>query len=448
MGFVRNGKPDQDRVPDRQRLLTLPLSLEEGRAPRLVSSILYLASAFVVAAIAWATITQIRELAFATGEVKPTGSVKLVQHLEGGMVAAMLASEGQVVEKGAPIVRLQPVAASADLGQMQVRAAGLRLRRERLSAAIEKRDPDFAADGRKYPQLAREQLEVMRTSIAQQTRERETLLSRLSERKAEVRALKAQVSNLARQLAIQKERVEIRSKLLEDGFVSRAAYLEAKSVLEKTIANQIAMTGRLEVSRDAVREARNALRELDGKSRLAMTDERAKVAAELAEVEETITKRTDRVARLLVRAPVSGVIQEIVPKSVGEVMKPGDVIARIVPMNQELIAEVRVDPRDIGYIKVGDPAEVKVTTYDPAKFGGIPGTVRQISATTFQTERGEPYYKAVIRLKKNHVGVNEKTHLVLPGMVVQAEIITGAKSLTQYLLKPVYRSLNTAFSER
>ncbi len=428
--------------------LTLPLALEEGRVPKLFVHTLYLLSAFIAAGAVWATVAQIKELTIANGQLVPVGSVQLVQHLEGGIVSEIMVSSGQVVEKGTPLVRLQPVVANSDFGQTNIRLVNLVLQKERLEAMLENRPLDFGKNGIDYPQLAQNQISLMKGQSAQNTEERKTIESRIIQREAEVTTLTEQEKSLSKQIKIQEEQLAIRESLLKQGFVSRAVYLELKRTLEKTRAEEISISGRLAGAREALIESRSLLAEYNAGLRQKLNDEIAKVSAEISELRLVIVKQKDRVARLLIKAPVKGIIQELIPNAIGEVMKPGDVVARIVPMERELIAEVRIQPKDIGFITVGNTAEVKITTYDPARFGSIPGKVNKISATTFQTEKGEPYYKAQIQLSKNSVGLNKEQHLILPGMVVNAEIITGSKSLTKYLLKPVYRSLNIAFSER
>lgn len=444
--------PTLDAMPgttsEKRQNLTLPLSLEEGRAPKLFIHTLYLLSAFIAAGVVWATVAQIKELTIAKGQLVPVGSVQLVQHLEGGIIAEIMVSEGQIVKKGAPLVRFQPAVASSDLGQVNIRAVNLTLQRERLNAMIDERPLAFGKYGKKYPELARDQIHLMNSLYAQRIEERKTLKSKIEQRVTEITSLGGQEKSLMKQISIQEEQVAIREDLLKEGFVSRAVYLEIKRTLEKTRAEAIAISGRLGGAKEALVETKSLLAEYDASMRQKLNDETAKISAELAELRLAIVKHKDRVTRLLISAPVKGIIQELIPRAIGEVMKPGDVIARIVPMEQELIAEVRIPPKDIGHISVGNTAEIKLTTFDPARFGGITGTVRKISATTFQDERGEPYYKAEIGLSKNYVGRDDEQHLVLPGMVVNAEIITGSKSLTKYLLKPVYRSLDIAFSER
>jgi len=428
--------------------LNLPLSLEEGRVPKLFVHTLYLLSAFIAAGIIWATVAQIKELTVANGQLVPVGSVQLVQHLEGGIVSEIMVSSGQVVEKGTPLVKLQPTVANSDFGQTNIRLVNLTLQKQRLKAMIENRPVDFGQNGIDYPQLAQNQNSLMKGQSAQNVEERKTIESRIDQRQTEVATLTKQERSLSKQMRIQEEQLAIRESLLKEGFVSRAVYLEIKRTLEKTSAEEISISGRLAGAREALIESRSLLAEYNAGLHQKLNDEIAKVSAEIAGLKLVIVKQKDRVARLLITAPVKGIIQELVPNAIGEVMRPGDVIARIVPMEQELIAEVRISPKDIGFITVGNTAEVKITTYDPARFGSITGKVRKISATTFQTEQGEPYYKAQIELSKNSVGLNDEKHLILPGMVVNAEIITGSKSLTKYLLKPVYRSLNIAFSER
>lgn len=428
--------------------LTLPLALEEGRAPKLFTHTLYLLSGFIAVGMIWASVAKIRELTVASGALVPAGSVQLVQHLEGGIVAEIMARDGQVVEQGAPLVRMQPAVANSDLGQINIKVVQLSLQEERLRAMIDGRTPDFGKYGKDYPELASNQRRLMETQFTKSTEERRTLKTKIERHLAEIAALKGQEDSLKTQIKIQDEQVTIRKELLRQGYVSRTVYLDGRRSLERTKAELIASTGRSMSIGEELAEARSLLREYDASLKQALSNEIATISAELAEIKQAVVKHQDRVTRLVIYAPVKGIVQELIPKAIGEVIKPGDVVARIVPMERELVAEVHLLPKDIGHITVGNPVDIKITAFDPARFGSIKGTVQKISATTFQNEKGEPFYKANIQLAENHVGLGKKKHLVLPGMVVNAEIVTGSKSLTHYLLKPVYRSLDIAFSER
>ena len=434
-----------DHLP---RRLTLPFNLEDGRVPGISSWLLYTATVFIIASVVWASVTEIRELAVASGQLEPAGSVQIVQHLEGGIVSELLVQEGEIVEPGAALVRLQPTAANSDLAQLSIRAAGLELSIERYGAALEGRLPEFGTLASEYPGLARGQKQAFEAEREQQSQSKDALLTRIEQKLAEVQALQSEGESLSRQLAIDLEQLNIRKDLRKQGFASKATVLEAKRSYERTNSDLISVRGRMQSSQEALNEARIKLLEADAEFNNRMTEERTKASAELAELTEQIAKQKDRVTRLLVRAPAGGIIQELVPKAIGQVLQPGELIARIVPMDRALVAEVRIAPNDIGHVSVGDPASVKITTFDPARFGAIEGLVKKISASTFQTQEGDPYYKAIIELEQNFVQSSGQRHMVLPGMVVNAEIVTGSKSLTRYLLKPVYRSFDIAFTER
>lgn len=434
-----------DHLP---RRLTLPFNLEDGRVPGISSWLLYTATIFIIASVVWASVTEIRELAVASGQLEPAGSVQIVQHLEGGIVSELLVQEGEIVDPGAPLVRLQPTAANSDLAQLRIRSAGLELSIERYAAALEGRLPEFGALASEYAGLAQGQQQAFEAEREQQSQSKDALLTRIEQKLAEVQALQSESESLSRQLAIDLEQLNIRKDLRKQGFASKATVLEAKRSYERTNSDLISVRGRMQSSQEALNEARIKLLEADAEFNNRMTEERTKASAELAELTEQIAKQEDRVTRLLVRAPAGGIVQELVPKAIGQVMQPGELIARIVPMDRALVAEVRIAPNDIGHVSIGDPASVKITTFDPARFGAIEGLVKKISASTFQTEEGDPYYKAIIELDKNFVQSSGQRHMILPGMIVNAEIVTGSKSLTRYLLKPVYRSFDIAFTER
>lgn len=428
--------------------LAMPLALDNDRPPRIYNGILYILSAFVAFAIVWAIITPIREIAPAVGRIVPAGAEQPVHHLEGGIVAEILAHEGDTVRVGAPLLRLQPQAAGSDLGQLEVRKAALMSQIARLDAMAAGAEPDFSMLRKSYPELARDQMEVYQADIVLARSDRSVLETRIAQREGETASLAAEADSLATQVKIKEEQLDIQAQLLKQGYTSKRLYLDIKSSLEAARAQLINTRGRLASARKALQEARDQMALLEANQKKSPREERSKAAAELAEVEQMLVKQRDRVARLVITAPVHGVVQQIVPKSTGEVVRPGELVAQIVPSNQELVAEVNLSPKDVGHVAVGDAVAVKVTAFDPGIFGSVDGVVRAISASTFQTERGETYYKVIIGLRQDHVEAQGYAHKLGAGMEVNADIITGAKSLMRYLLKPVTRSFDSAFSER
>ena len=422
--------------------------MEDGRVPGLLQNLTYFICVLITGAIVWSAIAEIRELAVAHGEVVPTGAVKAVHHLEGGIIEEVMTQEGQVVAKNTPLMRLRPTAARSDLEQLQVRAASLSLQKKRLTALLDGHRFFPGSAMKDYPRLADDQLELFKTQLSLRTREKRTFQARIDQRRSDLEALDLEAASLARQIEIKKDHVKSVEQLYKQRFSTRRSLLEARSDLEQTLSRAIALNGKRIGAREALNEARSLYLEWKAKSRKAITEELTKTSTELAELKLAIDKQADRVQRLYVRSPARGIVQFLAYRTKGEVVKPGELVARIVPVDEKIVAEVRLDPKDIGHVNIGDTAEIKISTFDPNVFGVVKGKIEKLSASTFQDERGESYYKATIGLSRNKVGRPGASHRITPGMVVQADIITGSKSMMKYLLKPVYRSLNTAFTER
>jgi HlyD family type I secretion membrane fusion protein len=176
--------------------------------------------------------------------------------------------------------------------------------------------------------------------------------------------------------------------------------------------------------------------------------EGARVALEIAETAEIVRKLEDRVERVVLRAPVSGTLRGLAVHRPGTVLPPGGLVAEIMPQDTPLVADVRLQPRDIGFIEVGQPVHLKVQAFDYTRFGTIDGTVERVSAGTFFDEQRQPYYRARIALSQQYVGDNPRHTRLSPGMTVQADITTGTKTVLQYLLKPIYSAMAGSFHER
>jgi HlyD family secretion protein/adhesin transport system membrane fusion protein len=251
-----------------------------------------------------------------------------------------------------------------------------------------------------------------------------------------------------RLVEMQKERLEGRQKLFAEGAMSKKQVLEVETLYEQARIQSRESERKLEMAKEALPEAEAALDEADAQSRNLWSEERAKASSELAEVQESIRKQADRVDRLVVHSPIRGRVQNLLQRSAGEVVPPGANILRIVPVGGDLVAEVRVKPEDIADVKVGDKADIKVSAFDFTKYGKLKGAVASISPTTFETEDHQLFYKAVIRLDSAHSAEFAPYSRLQPGMTVDADILSGSKSLLRYMLNPVFRGFDVAFSER
>lgn len=427
--------------------LSLPLTLEEGRPPRLARHASYLVLVAIAGFFAWAAMAQLTERAVARGQIMPTGSSYSVQHADGGTVAELAVSEGQTVQAGQTLLRIASAAATADRDQLLAREVALRLKVERLRAFAQDRAPDFGFAAA-YPNLIADQQDILRTQDESRSQRLSVFDRQIAQRRSRVASATDRLPELRRQVAIMKEQLEMRRELAEKGLVSRVVLLETERAHSEATARLAGLRSEIAEARQAVDEARERQVELRGQLTNEAFDQIGQTNAELAETRAQLAKLRDRVRRLRVTAPSDGVVEGLKVNSLGAVVKPGEPLMRIVPTGKELFAEVRLDPRDVGHVALGDQATVKVSTYDPMTFGTIAGRVRQISASTFTTDDGVPYYRTEIALDSSHLSRGGQEHALLPGMIVDADIVTGEKTVLGYLAKPVYRALSQSFGER
>jgi HlyD family secretion protein/adhesin transport system membrane fusion protein len=434
---LRQGSPLRPQGTARlARFLSRPLMLEESGPPRVLAQLLVILSMTIGIGVVWAAVTEITETAIAHGQIMPAGSLYHVEHLEGGIVAEVLVEDGEVVAAGQPLMRLRSAEATTELKRQRAHEAALSLRAERLRA------------GRDFPGLVADQQAILDLQNEARASQRQVLLSRIEQRQVEIEGLEERKRNQEAQIEITAEQVAIRRGLVSKGLDSRVNLLDSERKLTEIRGDLLGIMGEIASKREALHEAQGSLAELDASIRNDALNEMGDVTSELAEIRQTLARLEDRVARLEVSAPVNGVVNGLSTRTVGGVVAPGEVLLEIVPIEENLIAEVQILPRDIGHLSIGQAARIKVTSYDVAQFGAVEGRLSHISASTFQDEAGDPFFKGVVELSQGYVGGDADRHPVLPGMVVDVDINTGRKTLLQYLLKPVYRAFDGSFSER
>lgn len=419
----------------------MPLELEEGPPPVAYFRVLQILSLGAAAFLVWAAVGQVREVANAQGEIVPAGKVQTVGHLEGGIVAEVLVAEGQLVGEGQPIIRLQETATSSDLERVQTRLQFLEREERRLSG----QSLDPAANGHGFSEAQRAAFEAQRTGFEQ---EQQALKARISEKEAELGSIVSRIRLQETQVEIQKEQFAIQQSLYDQGYTSKRRFLDAKSSLQDAQSQLTELVGLEGRTQAQLAEAEASLQRSIAGAAEELAEERSRVTQERSELAFEAEKQRDRFDRLFVRAPASGHINTLSLKGPGSVLAPGDVVAEIVPSGSDLVAEVKISPRDIGHIEVGDEAEIAITTFDPNIQGTLTGTVSVISASSFRDEFGNYYFKALIPLSSNRIGAGVQAETISPGMVVDAKIVTGSKSVLQYLLKPVTRAIGDPLSER
>lgn len=428
--------------------LTTPIEFEDQVKIRIRRNSMRIIVALVAGLLVWSAVAPIRELSIAHGQLIPLYEVRSVQHLEGGIVDEILVTEGQLVDKGQPLMRLQPAGMESELATLRVRAHNLTLEKMRAEALLANRDMDTRSLGDMSADLIANHVQVHQLRLEQRTKEHDLLNTRIAQKKAEIAGLESQIPMQQRLIDMQRERLEGRQKLHASGAMSKKQVLEVESLYEQARIQLRESERKLAMAQEGLPEAEVTLAEANAQARKLWSEELAKASSELAEVQESIRKHADQVDRLVLRSPIRGRVQNMLQRSPGEVVPPGESILRIVPVGDDLVAEVRVKPEDIAEVTLGDQADIKVSAFDYARFGKLMGEVTSISPTTFETDDHQFYYKALIRLDPKRSTAFAPYARLQPGMTVDADIISGSKSLLRYMLKPVFRGIDVAFSER
>lgn len=440
--------PAHGRGRGQRRYLSEAIQLEEDSVPVNVRLFLAAMVATILLFVGWASITTVEEVAIAPGALVPSGAVQVVQHLEGGMVSEILARDGQLVEQGEVLMRLAPAQARSEAEQLEARLRGLQVRAERLKAFAEGREPDFSAVAPQHSELVADQRRIYENQIQNRDLGGEVVQKQIEQKRAEVTQMEDALAIAQRHLKLTAELVAMREGLVAKGLISRVEFLETRRAQVTAQGEVLRLEQQIRTAREALSEVENRQQNLYSTMRQEALNEMGTVTSELSQVQEAMKKASDRVERLDVRAPVRGLVQDLRVRTVGSVIQPGAVLMRVVPADDRLEVEVRIAPRDIAHVRPGQRVTIKAASYDFARYGGIPGILERVSASTALDDEAQPHYKGVVRPARNHVGVDPGQHPLLPGMTATVDIVTGEKTLLEYLLKPVAVGLQQSFRER
>lgn len=421
--------------------------VEEGGISLVSRSAVIIVTMVVVAFVVWSAFMRMDEVAMTFGSAVPKQSVQVVQHLEGGIVREILVEDRAMVEAGQVLVRLDPIQAKAELEQTMSRRVGLMLRAERLRAFVEGRDANFSDIQVKYAPLVTDQLDILRANSDRWSSQRRVFEEQIQQKREEIHAVQQQQRSVSEQLRLVAEEVKMRETLYAAGHSSKVDYYAVRRQHAAIEAELSRLRGQEHTAAKGLDELAKRIADLDNNLRQDSLNELGTVTGELAQLDDSLNRMEDRVTRLEVVSPIKGYVQNLKAKTVGAVVPAGGMLMEVVPVDDQLLVETRISPRDVGHLKQGQHVIVKVASYDFVRFGSVTGKLRDVSATTYVDEKDNaPYYKGWVDLEHPYVGDVENR--ILPGMTVQADIVTGEKTLLQYLLKPLQASFSQAFRER
>jgi adhesin transport system membrane fusion protein len=405
--------------------------------------------AFFTIALTWASYANLNEVTRGDGRVIPSSQLQVVQNLEGGIVADILVREGEIVEQGQPLLRINDIRAGSDFRERRERFRSLSGALARLRAEVRGEEVGFADDlVEEAPDVVRNErllFEVRRDALASEVA---ILESQAEQRRQELKELATRRNQLERSLELAQEELAITEPLAARRVVPKIDLLRLRRQIND-------IEGELESARLAIPRVESALREAERRideRRLAFRAEAQRelnaIQSEAAALREAMSADADRFARTEVRSPVRGTVKQLLVTTVGGVVQPGEDLVEIVPLEDSLLVEARVRPADIAFIHPGQPATVKITAYDYAIYGGLDAVVEDISADTIEDERDESFYRIRVRTTENELTHRGEVLPIIPGMTAQVDILTGEKSVLDYILKPILRAKDEALRER
>jgi HlyD family secretion protein/adhesin transport system membrane fusion protein len=419
--------------------LVLAMELEGNRPPAAASRLITALAGLLGVAVVWSALTPVQEVARSRGSVIPAGDIVAVQHLEGGQVAEILVEDGDIVVEGQPLIRLSPIAAQARLDQLVAR-------RDALAQAMA-RDRAIVAGGAE-PALAAEQAALLAAERTSTEAQRRVLDAQIQETEARIASLDRQLVEAREAEQLASEERQVQEDYVERGLGTRDRLVRARESAMAAGQRLVGLESELAVAREQLLTAEQRRAEFDAVSRTERLQSTADLTAELAVVEAELRDAQDRMTRLLVTAPVGGVVTDLKIKAINSVIGAGEPILQIVPVADRMVVETQVPPRDIGRIALGQDVSVRVDAFDFSAFGALEGVVERISPTTFVTENGEAFYRVRVALDRAYFGEAEDRLAVTPGMTVEADIKAGDRSLLAYLLRPITRGWSRSFNER
>lgn len=419
------------------------------QAPRGGRFILWVVFAFVVAAIVWSAYAPVDQITRGEGKVIPSRQVQVIQNLEGGILAELLVREGDVVNRGQVLLRIDDTRFSSNLREGRLHYLSLLAKSARLRAEAEKLD--FAAPaevGDERPELVEQERALFESRARELASNLEIARQQLAQRQQELDELKSKRDQLERSHALVDKELTMTKPLVADGAISQVEVLR----LEREVNE---LKGELDATRISIPKAQSRYDEAISKreeveisfrneARLELND----VVAELSRLSESNTALEDQVRRTSVASPVHGTIKQIMLNTIGGVIQPGMSLMEIVPLDDTLLVEARVRPADIAFLHPDQHAIVKFSAYDFAIYGGLDAVVEHISADTISDEKGESFYLVRVRTDRSYLGTDTDPLPIIPGMVGSVDILTGKKTVLSYLMKPVLRARERAFTER
>ena len=448
--------PRQTNAPTRERysrsdikfMNSLSAAVLAGNPAR-SSMLLFVVTIVVISIILWASFAELDERTRGVGRVIPTRQIQVVQNLEGGIIKEIYVREGESVKQGQILVTIDDTGAGSSFAESKTMIDELTARAARLRAEAGIREfNDSLEELKDKTALIDKEKRLYDTNIRRRKSEIAVLEQRLKQRQIELSEAQLDIRTLKSSTKMIAREIELTQPLFKKGLVSELEFIQLQ---QKALDKQHELGSaqkNAETLKSKIVEAGNQIEELVDRQRSEALEELNQVVAEIERLSKTQVAIEDRVERTSVRSPVDGTVKQLLVNTVGGVVQPGMDIMEIVPAEEKLLIEAKIKPSDIAFLYPGLKAVVKITAYDFAIYGGLDGELVHISADTITDENQEEYYLVRVKTDKNYLGTDDNKKKIIVGMTAQVDIITGKKTIMQYLMKPILRAKDNALRER
>jgi adhesin transport system membrane fusion protein len=418
-------------------------------APRLLHLSTLTLVALVAAFFVWAAFARLEQVTIGQGKVVPASKTQLVQSLEGGIVKAIHASEGMLVEKGDLLLQIDPTGFGSDLDQVREKLIGLGAKRARLLAEANGTALAFPPELQAaHPDITARQRAEYEARRAEHMHTLSAIDERALQRRQEVIENEAKAATLEQSLELARTELELTEPLVAKGAAAKVEVIRLKSRVAEIEGSLAAARLAIPRLKSAIAEAEMDRQQQATAFRTAALKDLNEIDIELAALGQAVKADADKVARTDLRAPARGIVQRLHVTTLGQVVKPGQDIVEIVPIDDTLLVEAKVATRDVAFLTPGQDAVVKITAYEFGIYGSLKGRLERISADAITTDKGDSYYSIEIRTDLAYLEKDGRRLPIIPGMVAEVDIVTGAKSVLHYLINPLTRLRAQAMRER
>jgi adhesin transport system membrane fusion protein len=404
---------------------------------------------FFILFFLWASFAKLEETTRGEGRIIPSKEIQKISSLEGGIIDKIMIKEGDEVKAGQTLVQLRDIAASSDLGSNEARYLGLLAAVTRLQAEVEGKVPQFPDEVmKKAPQAVTEEMNAFRANQDKINSQTIILQQQKSQRQQELNELQIKSSDVNGQLALAREEKAMVEPLVARGSAPRMELLQIDRSIKEKQTELNSVNSAVPRARSAIAEADARIRDVVSQSKAAAQTELSAKMVEMSALKQGLVNLEDRKTRTEIKSPVNGYIKDLKVYTVGGVVQPGQDFIEIVPKDDQLLVEARIKPKDIAFLYPEQDAMVKITAYDFSIYGGLKGKVVAISPDAITDEKGESFYLVRILTQENALKRKNEVLPIIPGMVATVDILTGEKTVMEYLLKPFIKTLSSSLHER